>query len=182
MKKILFLFIFCATNLFAEDSSSNITLVNAGAFTQVIKGFYIQKLATSNSCNALVGEATTPANGVSLGAMWKELRLTPGETHEIGASFLYQMMHQMLYPVYILNPIGGSQCTPGSGKCMAGDAPNTAQWCINLGISTGAPVGPTQSIGAGDLLPLVDSVQIKITCDDSTFTCTADLPTTQNIL
>jgi hypothetical protein len=180
MKKIIFLLLagLSFTHAIAEDSSSKITIKNSSSSTQQVTGIYVQRLATGNSCDVLAGNTNTPTHGTSWGALWKKMTFASGDTQTLGANYLYQMVHHLLYQTYL----GGANCTPGVGQCaMFTSNPNTNKWCINLGIIKGPSVRVSGAIsGSNDLLSLAESTQIKITCDDSKLTCTANTSVSQN--
>lgn len=178
MKKIFLLLLIISgfTQAFAEDTSSKITIKNSSSSTQQVTGIYIQGLATGNSCDVLTGNTNTPAHGISWGALWKKMSFASDDTQTLGANFLYQMMHHLLYQTYM----GGADCTPGKGQCVV-LAPDTNKWCINLGIVKEDSVRVSGAINAtNDLLSLAESKQIKITCDDVKLSCVANSAVTQS--
>jgi|JI10StandDraft_1071094.scaffolds.fasta_scaffold1432118_1 hypothetical protein len=166
-------------NLNAAETSSNITLHNTSGSAVSVRGFYIQKFASGGSCTN-ISYGSFPSAKRSYGSIWRTHSVDAGSSKSLGANTLYQMLSQATY-VYTINSLGGANCTPGVGQCDAGNAPNTNQWCINLGLSKGTPKGGGELIDdADDLLPLLSSLEIKISCDDTTATCVADTPTTQD--
>ncbi len=179
MKKLSFIYLLLMSfNTYAADTSSNITLTNSSGSSVNISGIYIQSFASTAACNNIV-YGNFPSAKKAYGVMWKDQIIAAGASQNLGANLLYQMISQMNF-TYVMNSAGGSNCTPGEGQCDAGDTPNTDKWCIKLGLTKGSVVGVGENIADGDdLLPLINSQQVIITCSDVTATCVADTPSTQ---
>jgi len=179
MKKLSLIYLMLMSfNTYAADTSSDITLNNSSGSSVSLSGIYIQSFASSAACNNIV-YGNFPSAKKAYGVMWKTQTIAAGSSQNISANLLYQMISQMNF-TYSMNSAGGANCTPGVGQCEVGDAPNTNQWCIKLGLTKGSVVGVGETIADGDdLLPLIDSQQIIVTCSDLSSTCVANTPATQ---
>lgn len=154
------------------DTTSNISIATAGVHT--VTGIYLQALYAGSTCSGGGVVFTSPASS-TFGAMWTGGLVLNNQTIAIGANYLYEMLTIAIYEGY--EDAGGinSPTTPGANSYNSG----SNAWCIRLGIAGGTPVVPNASVTTS-LLAFGDSNSISITCNDTTKSCSAAAPTTQN--
>lgn len=120
-------------DLLNQETTSNISLKNNRTTPVTVYGLYVRQFAYVNpgeNCDSAI-DMYPAENNLATGAFVMPVTIPGGQSAEIGANYLYNMLYQANYYIGIIHPFSPPGCAlPG---CTWGSDTSIYHWCIYLG-------------------------------------------------